>query len=52
MMRYYETPHHDSLTCRFEGDTVQISFMNSLAKMSSTPKDSRPVLRGKATHAG
>ena len=20
MLRYYETPHHDTVTCRFEGD--------------------------------
>jgi CubicO group peptidase (beta-lactamase class C family) len=47
MLRYYETPHHDTVTCRFEDQSVQISFMNSIAQMSPPPKDKRPVLRGK-----
>jgi len=46
MLRYYETPHHDTLTCRFDADKVQIAFMNSIAGMSANPKDKRPVLRG------
>ncbi len=46
MLRYYETPHHDSLTCRFDGDRVQITFLNSLTKMRGG-KDSRPVLQGR-----
>ena len=46
MLRYYETPHHDTVTCRFDNNRVQISFMNSIAQMSPTPKDKRPVLRG------
>jgi CubicO group peptidase (beta-lactamase class C family) len=47
VLRYYETPHHDTVTCRFDNGSVQISFMNSMAQMSPTPKDKRPVLRGK-----
>ncbi len=46
MLRYYETPHHDSITCRFDGSQVKIAFMNSMAKMSPTPKDKRPILQG------
>ena len=46
MVRYYETPHHDSLTCRFEGDRVQLTFLNSIAKQRNG-KDSRPVLQGR-----
>lgn len=46
LWRFYETPHHDAVTCRFEGDRVAISFMNSIAAMSPTPKDKRPTLRG------
>ncbi len=46
MHRYYETPHHDSVTCRFEGDRVQLSFLNSLAKLRGG-KDTRPVLQGR-----
>jgi len=47
MLRYYETPHHDTITCRFNDQSVQISFMNSIAQMSPPPKDKRPVLHGK-----
>ena len=46
MLRYYETPHHDSLTCQFEGDQVKISFQSSIAKINRA-KDSRPVLVGR-----
>jgi hypothetical protein len=45
VLRYYETPHHDTVTCRFDNGSVQISFMNSMAQMSPTPKDKRPVLK-------
>jgi len=38
--RYYETPHHDTVTCRFDGDKVQIEFVASIASRK------RPVLRG------
>ena len=44
--RYYETPHHDTVTCRFEGDKVEIGFMSSVAQKSAKPKDPRPALRG------
>jgi hypothetical protein len=46
-LRYIETPHHDTLTCHFDGDKVEIAFMSSIAAMNSNPHDSRPVLRGK-----
>jgi hypothetical protein len=46
LWRYYETPHHDTVTCRFDNDAVQISFMSSIAQVSPTPKDRRPMLRG------
>ena len=47
MLRYYETPHHDTVTCRFDDQSVQISFMNSIAQMNPSPNDKRPVLHGK-----
>ena len=47
MLRYCETPHHDTMTCRFEDQSLQISFMSSIAQMSPTPKDKRPVLHGR-----
>jgi CubicO group peptidase (beta-lactamase class C family) len=46
MLRYYETPHHDTVTCRFDNGTVEIAFMNSMAAMGPHPKDKRPILRG------
>jgi len=47
MLRYYETPHHDTVTCKFDNGSVQISFMNSIAQSSAAPKDKRPVLQGR-----
>jgi hypothetical protein len=47
MLRYYETPHHDTITCRFDTPQVRIGFMNSMAQMSPTPKDKRPTLQGR-----
>ncbi len=47
-LRYYETPHHDEITFKFEGDQLTISFLNSIAKMSGAKKDTRPVLKGRA----
>ena len=47
--RYYETPHHDSVTCHFENDEVEVAFRNSMAKMSPQGKDYRPALRGRMT---
>ncbi len=39
--RYYETPHHDTVTCRFDGDKVAIEMVASI----NSPK--RPVLKGR-----
>ena len=47
VLRYYETPHHDTLTCRFEDGRVSLAFMSSIAAMSATPKDPRPALTGR-----
>jgi len=43
MWRYYETPHHDTVSCQFEGDQVKIAFVSSISR----GKDSRPVLVGR-----
>lgn len=42
--RYYETPHHDTVTCHFEGNNVTVRFRNSIPAHGET----RPVLRGQA----
>lgn len=46
--RYYETPHHDTLSCRFEGDGVTITFLNSITSMNPKAKDTRAPLKGTA----
>lgn len=50
---FFETPHHDRVTCRFDGDRIEISFLNSLsAAFGARAGDAnpfperRPVLTG------
>ncbi|HEY2343408.1 MAG TPA: serine hydrolase, partial [Chthoniobacteraceae bacterium] len=45
--RYIETPHHDSVTCQFDGDKVTITFVNSMAQLNGATKDKRPILTGR-----
>jgi hypothetical protein len=46
--RYYETPHHDVVTCRFDGDGVQVEFKNSITTLSGgAHPETRPVLKGR-----
>ncbi len=45
--RYYETPHHDTLTCLFDEDKLIVSFLSSIAAMAGKPKDSRSALIGR-----
>lgn len=42
--RYYETPHHDTVTCTFDGDKVQIALVPSVGRAGK-----RPVLQGTAS---
>jgi CubicO group peptidase (beta-lactamase class C family) len=44
--RYYETPHSDTVTCRFDGDAVTLNFLNSITAMNPKAKDTRAALRG------
>ncbi len=44
--RFIETAHYDTVTCRFDADTVTVDFARSLSKINKT-KDPRPVLAGK-----
>ncbi len=46
--RYYETPHSDTVACKFEGDGVTITFLNSITAMNPKAKDVRAALKGKA----
>lgn len=45
--RFIETPHHDSVTCRFNGDEVKVDFMNSVTQLAPSRKETRPSLNGK-----
>ena len=45
--RYYETPHFDSVTLRFDADKVELAFLNSLTQMAATVHpETRPALKG------
>ncbi len=32
-IQFYETAHHDTITCRFGGDGVEVTFLNSVSAM-------------------
>jgi hypothetical protein len=42
--RFYETPHFDTVTCRFEGDELRIEFMNDVIESFNGDAS---VLRGR-----
>ena len=44
--RFIETAHYETVTCKFDGEDINVAFKRSLAILSNT-KDSRPVLSGK-----
>jgi CubicO group peptidase (beta-lactamase class C family) len=43
---FYETPHHDTVTCRFDGDKVIIEFLNSVTEYMPSHQETRPALLG------
>lgn len=45
--RYYETPHRDTVTCRFEGEQLTITFLDSMTGMNPKARDRRAPLKGK-----
>ena len=45
--RYTETPHHDSVVCQFEGDSVKVSIVSSISEKRGKPNEARAVLIGK-----
>ncbi|GAA4411842.1 hypothetical protein GCM10023187_38210 [Nibrella viscosa] len=45
--QFTETPHSDTVTCRFTQDGLQVEFLNSITAMSKGQKDKRPVLQGR-----
>jgi CubicO group peptidase (beta-lactamase class C family) len=46
--RFYGTPHHDVVTCRFDNDRVQVEFKNSITTLNGGHPETRPVLKGRA----
>jgi hypothetical protein len=46
--RFYETPHHDTVTAHFDGDNVKVEYLNSIAERSASRRDARPPLIGRA----
>lgn len=45
--RFYESPHADIVTCRFNGEDISIEFANSVSRIISQYKDPRPALNGR-----
>ena len=41
-LRYYETPHRDMVTCHFDGDSVQVKFMNSVTEKGARVSRNTP----------
>jgi CubicO group peptidase (beta-lactamase class C family) len=48
-LRYYETPHSDTLTFRFEGDVITLTLRDSITAMNPKGKDGRAPLKGKVS---
>jgi CubicO group peptidase (beta-lactamase class C family) len=49
--RFTETPHHDTVTCHFEGETLRVEFMNSVTRLSPSRKEKRSALVAKLPSA-
>lgn len=48
--RYYEIPHHDVVTCRFDGAGAQVEFKNSITPLTGgTHPETRPILSSRAS---
>jgi hypothetical protein len=47
--RFYETPHSETVTCRFDGDKAKIEFLTSITRRSAPHPAPNLVLEGVAT---
>jgi CubicO group peptidase (beta-lactamase class C family) len=47
--RFYETPHSERVTCRFDGDKVKVEFLSSITEKSSKNPEPNYVLQGVAS---
>ena len=50
-LRYIETAHSDTISCKFGENTLTVDFASSLSKINKT-KDPRPELQGKVQAGG
>jgi CubicO group peptidase (beta-lactamase class C family) len=44
--RFYETPHHDTVTCHFNGDKIRVDFLSSVCEKMPSQRELRPSLQG------
>jgi hypothetical protein len=44
--RFYTTPHHDTVTCRFEDNRVKVEFVSSIAEKMPARKEKPLILQG------
>ena len=51
LWRFHETAHYQRVTCRFEGDALQVEFTRSVSIIDPKNKDPRPVLKGRMAAA-
>ena len=51
--QFYETPHHDTVTCQFTGNDIQVDLLNSITEALGPFKalypEMRPTLKGTAS---
>lgn len=46
--RYYESPHHDTVTLRFDADRVRVEFVDNITAVSGgAHRQTRPALSGR-----
>jgi hypothetical protein len=45
--RFYESAHHETVTCRFSGDDLTVNFVSSIVKLSGKTDEPQQALRGK-----
>ncbi|MBC8156070.1 MAG: hypothetical protein H7Z72_24530 [Bacteroidetes bacterium] len=46
-VRFIETAHHETITCHFDQESLQVEFRKSLAIINTNVKDDRPKLEGR-----
>jgi hypothetical protein len=49
LWRFYETPHSERVTCRFDGDKVKVEFLSSITQKSAKNPEPNYVLQGMAS---